>query len=80
MTPEKVDCTHPWQNGDGEPAACPECLEREIESLQEVTRIAVERAVQLSRQVAGLELLAGEQGVLIGRLRLAVPVDEGGGV
>ena len=75
MTPEQVGCTHGYEDGNGFPSACPECLEREIESLREVTRIAVERAVQLRGERDRLELLAGEQGELIGKLRMAIPVD-----
>ena len=106
MKTEKLGRTHPWQNGDGEPAACPECLEREIERLRRrmerfaaaadwfwrdrddwiqvagvhAKLLAAEQEamlgqLQLAQQVANLELLAGEQGELIGRLRMQIPVD-----
>ena len=33
---ESIGCTHEWENFEGEPCACPDCLEREVKRLQEI--------------------------------------------
>ena len=41
MTPKQIGCPHGWESADGEPAACPECLERENARLRKkILRLA----------------------------------------
>lgn len=37
---DELGCTHPWDNTEGEPACCPECLEAEVRRLRAIVETA----------------------------------------
>lgn len=82
MTPETIGCTHLWQNGDGEPAACPECLEAEIERLSaRLELLAGEQGAKWTHgwicPVCGTRNKPGQQACLCGEAEVVgIPVDE----
>ena len=90
VTRKSVGCNHPWQRLDGTPAPCPDCLEREVESLQrqltDAEQVRDQRwqmARDATSEVYRLQKENAAQAVEIERLRsseteLAAAVDEVG--